>query len=151
MFSLSLSLALDPKIVEEFNRKYGDKLLLKDLDKQTYVKYFDKRLDEESIAKKEPIGLKELIESSLQNPLCDVYNNVKPERIIGVYKYENKCYFLVKWEKLTKADLFECEKFKEKYPDALIEYYESKIMFNELDVRRKSDAIATSKRGFLRE
>lgn len=144
---------MDPKIVEEFNRKYGDKLLLKDLDKKTYSKYFDKRIDETGRTAKDAlqkptanVDLKQLIEKSISHPLCNFYNNVKPERIVGVYEHECRFYFLVKWEKLTKADLFECAKFQEKWPDVALEFYTSKIMFNDLEERRESAELSAKRR-----
>lgn len=143
------SSALDEKMVEEFNKRYGDKLVLKGLDKRTYAKYFDKRIDEshpKDAPHKERVELKELIEHSLANPLCNVYNNVGPERIVGVYQYSGRYYFLVKWEKLTKADLFECAKFQERWPDIVRDYYQSKIMFCELQENRQSAEISAKRR-----
>lgn len=141
---------MDPKIVEEFNRKYGDKLLLKDLDKQTYSKYFDKRIhDSGSKAppnKTKTRELTDLIKHSLDQPLCNIYQQAQPERIVGVYPYEGKFYFLVKWERVPKADLFECAKFEERWPQVVIDYYKSKIMFCELQENRQSAELTAKRR-----
>lgn len=146
-------------MVEEFNRKYGDRLLLKDLDKKTYSKYFDRRIHETVPTAKDAaqnpkasVDLKQLIEKSIGHPLCNFYSNVRPERIVGVYLHEGRYYFLVKWEKHFKADLMECSKFQKRWPDVTLEYYESKIIFNDLEERRDSaDISAKRKLDLLKE
>lgn len=142
---------LDKQLVEEFNRKYGDKLLLEDIDKQTYSKYFDKRFEDVAIEDANNEELDELIRKSINNPLCNVCKNVKPERIIGLYKFNEKFYYLIKWNKSSKADLYECESFKKSFPDIVIEYYESKMMFNDLEEKRCSDDLVESRRVYLKK
>ena len=136
--------------MEEFNNKYGDKLLLKDLDKQTYSKYFDKRIRDsgtkEAPNKARTRELAELVKHSLEQPLSSIYQQAKPERIVGVYSYEGRFYFLVKWERVAKADLFECAKFEEKWPQVVIDYYQSKIMFCELQENRQSAELVAQRR-----
>lgn len=134
---------LDPTLVVEFNCKYGDRLLLEDIDKRTYSMYFDKRIGGDKTASVDPDAL---IRSSIGNPLCDVYKSVKPERIIGLYKFDDKYFYLIKWDKLVKADLYECESFKARFPEVVLDYYERKMMFCDLEEKHESDAIVSSKR-----
>lgn len=138
---------LNSKLIKEFNDKYGNKLLVADIPKETKLKYFDSCIDEESQTDDvSNLELNDLIAKSIEKPLCDIYKNIKPERIIGIYEHENKKYYLIKWNKLEKADLYECSKFKERFPNTVLDYYLERIMFCDLEEKQKSDPIKKNKR-----
>uniref|UniRef100_A0A2S2P0W1 Chromobox 1 n=1 Tax=Schizaphis graminum TaxID=13262 RepID=A0A2S2P0W1_SCHGA len=59
----------------------------------------------------------------------DFDSGLEPENILGITQKDGKFMFLIKWKNQVTADLVEAKLMNERYPQLVIEYYESIYVF----------------------